>query len=230
MSAYGKLRRELEAALKSRLGEMGFIKQSKSLSDIYAKRNPEGLQGIQCTIDARYDISLYLSFCLRFNVVSEVRRRVHEETLRQLPEFFRPDPKTEAYEWANSYDFACSCGELAGLGKLTADTIEAESELEPLLQRTLQRIQDYGIPYFKKYGELDEIVRVITTDSEEWKYLGASPSFFAVPAAATLFAVRGRDSMLEYVKRRSADPNLVEFEREKLEMLVDLSKEERSRR
>ncbi len=164
--------------MKSRLGEMGYVKQSKEFSDTYAKKSPDGMHGIRCKIDARYNVSLCLSFRLRFDVVSEVMRLVYEETYRRHTEIFRSDPKTEADVLANAYDFEGDYGELAGLGRFNADAMEAESELEPLLQRTLQRVDDYGIPYFEKYGNLDEVVRVITSGSIEWKFLGNSPSDF----------------------------------------------------
>ncbi len=220
MAGNAVLRRNLETALKARLGSLGYIKQSKELSDTYSKKSPEGRHGIRCKIDARYDVSLCLSFCLRFDVVSEVMRRINDETYRRYPDV----PKVEKYYMANAYDFEGYYGELVGIYRFEGDTIEAESELEPLLQRTLQRIQDRGIPYFEKYGKLDEVVRIIVTDSHEWKFLKVSPCDFAVTAAATLFAVKGSDSMLEYVNRRSTDPNLNKLRKEQLEMLVELSK------
>jgi hypothetical protein len=224
------LRRELDAKLKSRLGGLGYIKQLKLLNDTYGKKSPVGLHGVRCKIDARFDVSLCLSFCLRFDIVDDVMQLIEEETYKRRPELFRLDPKTEAYYAANRYHFECTYGDLAGLDKFAADKIEAESELEPLLDRTLQRIHDYGIPYFDKYGKLDEVVRVIEADSQEWKLLQITSSDFVLRAAATLFAVRGPDPMLEFVKRHRDDPNLIRFVGEQLDMLVDLSKVKRSKR
>jgi hypothetical protein len=66
MATYGELRRGFAAALKSRLEEMGYVRLRAPLTYRYAKKSPDGLHIIGCEIDARYGMSVRLSFCPRF--------------------------------------------------------------------------------------------------------------------------------------------------------------------
>ena len=132
MPSYSKLRQKLQATLKQRLGEMGFIKQFKDFADYYVKSSAEGHHGVQCKIDARYDISLNLRFGLRFDVVSRAMQFISDEIVTSGRCGVTLDGKTEAYIVAIAPDFECFFERLVGLSDWTADRIETEAELGPL--------------------------------------------------------------------------------------------------
>lgn len=229
MPSYSKLRQRLEADLKRRLGELGFIKQRKDYKDYYVKRTPEGNHAVECKIDARHDVSLCLRFHLRFEAVSHAMQLISEETRRRGLCAVRIDPQTEAYYQTIGPDFECFYERLVGLTDWTADTIEDEEELDTLCERTLQRVHDYGMPFFNKYGTLAAVFRVVETDSADWALLAITRGEFLVTGAATMLAVRGRGAMLEYVKKHDADPDLIGWHRDRVDMLIAASDPQRKK-
>jgi hypothetical protein len=216
--------------LKRRLGDLGYIKQSKHFSNYFIKKTDQGNHGITCQIDARYHISLSLSFGLRFDAVARIMDLLDEEIARRGRCGVHLDPEEEKYYRSIACNFVCLYERLAGLPDLTADTIESEVELEPLCERTLLRVHEHGIPFFAKYGTLDAVIRVIETDSPEWRFLEQLRGDFLVTAAASMLAVRGPNAMVEYLKNHDADPKLIGWDRERSEMLIAVSERERKKR
>jgi hypothetical protein len=206
---------------------MGFVKQSKDFADYYVRSSAEGNYGVQCKIDARYDISLNLRFGLRFEAVSRAMQIISDEIYRRGRCGVRLDAKTEAYYRSIAPDFECFYERLVGLSDWTADTIEQEAELDLLCERTLQHVHEHGLPFFSKYSTLAAVARVVENDGPNWRHLAITRGDFLVTGAATMLVVHGRKGMVEYLKKHDADPDLGGWDRERTEMLVAVTEGER---
>lgn len=224
MGTYGRMRRQLLRMLTTSLRSLGFVRQKRDFADYFLKPTAQAHHGVRCPIDARFDVSLYLRFGLRFDAVTHALHLLNEEILRQGMSTVRLDPEEEAYCEATAPDFECFCERLEGLPDWTDDEIETEAELPALFERTMRRIREHGLPFFATYGTLDAVVRVIETDSAEWQFLQNTRGQFLVVAAATVLAVKGRNALLDYIKKHENEPELGEgWFRDQVDCLIAVS-------
>lgn len=137
------------------------------------------------------DIDISADVAIRFDALEDL---VHEVV---------KTPFLNPRKMENSFSFGANLGHISGEGQIRW-TILNESDVTEVSKRILEKFVNVGLPYLKRYSDLDTVFGVLSTVSPEANLLNGFPEKRAMNAVALAY-LRGDKHEFRIVSDRMTD-------------------------